>query len=42
MTMSSLYSNDFHGHQISIQLINCAMWWNGKFTLRMWADKSAA
>ncbi len=28
MTMSSLYSNDLHSHQISIQWSTFGMWWN--------------
>ncbi len=31
MTMSSLYSNGLHSHQISIQYSNFGMWWNGRF-----------
>ncbi len=31
MTMSSLYSNGLHSHQISIQLSTFGMWWNGRF-----------
>ncbi len=30
MTMSSLYSNGLHSHQISIQLNTFGMWWNGR------------
>jgi len=30
-TMSSLYSNGFHSHQISIQQSTFGMWWNGRF-----------
>ncbi len=32
MTMSSLYSNGLHSHQISIQESTFGMWWNGRFT----------
>ncbi len=32
MTMSSLYSNDLHSHQISIQQSTFGMWWNERFT----------
>ncbi len=32
MTMSSLYSNGLHSHQISIQQSTFGMWWNGRFT----------
>ncbi len=32
MTMSSLYSNGLHSHQISIQYSTFGMWWNGRFT----------
>ncbi len=32
MTMSSLYSNDLHSHQISIQQSTFEMWWNERFT----------
>ncbi len=32
MTMSSLYSNGLHSHQISIQKNTFAVWWNGRFT----------
>ncbi len=32
MTMSSLYSNGLHSHQISIQWSTFGMWWNGRFT----------
>ncbi len=31
MTMSSLYSNGLHNHQISIQESTFGMWWNGRF-----------
>ncbi|KAF7652374.1 hypothetical protein LDENG_00097700 [Lucifuga dentata] len=31
MTMSSLYSNGLHSHQISIQYSTFGMWWNGRF-----------
>ncbi len=31
MTMSSLYSNGLHSHQISIQKSTFGMWWNGRF-----------
>ncbi len=31
MTMSSLYSNSLHSHQISIQWSTFGMWWNGRF-----------
>ncbi len=31
MTMSSLYSNGLHSHQISIQERTFGMWWNGRF-----------
>ncbi len=31
MTMSSLYSNGLHSHQISIQQSTFGMWWNGRF-----------
>ncbi len=31
MTMSSLYSNGLHSHQISIQQSIFGMWWNGRF-----------
>ncbi len=31
MTMSSLYSNGLHSHQISIQQNIFGMWWNGRF-----------
>ncbi len=30
-TMSSLYSNGLHNHQISIQRSTFGMWWNGRF-----------
>ncbi len=38
MTMSSLYSNGLHSHQISIQYSTFGMWWNGRFTswMRSW------
>ncbi len=32
MTMSSLYSNGLHSHQISIQKSTFGMWWNGRLT----------
>ncbi len=32
MTMSSLYSNVLHSHQISIQQSTFGMWWNERFT----------
>ncbi len=32
VTMSSLYSNGLHSHQISIQYSTFGMWWNGRFT----------
>ncbi len=35
MTMSSLYSNGLHSHQISIQWSTFGMWWNGRFALWM-------
>ncbi len=31
MTMSSLYSNGLHSHQISIQQSTFGVWWNGRF-----------
>ncbi len=31
MTVSSLYSNGLHSHQISIQWSTFGMWWNGRF-----------
>ncbi len=31
MTMSSLYSNGLHSHQISIQKSTFGMWWNERF-----------
>ncbi len=31
MTMSSLYSNGLHSHQISIQWSTFGMWWNRRF-----------
>ncbi len=35
MTMSSLYSNGLHSHQIPIQLSTFGMWWNGRFASLM-------
>ncbi len=35
MTMSLLYSNGLHSHQISIQQSTFGMWWNGRFASRM-------
>ena len=32
MTMSSLYSNGLHSHQISIQQSTFGMWWNRRFS----------
>ncbi len=32
MTMSSLYSNRLHSHQISIQYSTFGMWWNERFS----------
>ncbi len=37
MTMSSLYSNGLHGHQISIQQSIFGMWWNERFTSWMYS-----
>ncbi len=37
MTMSSLYSNGLHSHQISIQYSTFGIWWNGRFTSWMYS-----
>ncbi len=37
MTMSSLYSNGLHSHQISIQESTFGMWWNGRFASWMYS-----
>ncbi len=41
MTMSSLYSNGLHSHQISIRKSTFGMWWNGRVHHGCAADKSA-